>query len=1755
MAPLYGAAMDNNLKKARKLLRKGANVNVRYSGVTPLHAAAQKGHAQMATFLLDHGAEVDAETPRDATPLHFAAQCGSRAVVVVLVERGANLEARDDCGKTPLVLAAGADKVGALEELLDRGADMNTKIHADRHVGAPECDLLLYALDQKRGGHSAAARMLLARGYPVDTDAAGKLSPLGPIAREGDLELARDLLARGVPAEHPRALGPTALYVAALVHHVEMATLLLEHGADAASNPEILYEACFGDQGRAPGCAPLVALLLTHGAAKHVNHVHRNHQGAFCLWMAAQTGSADVTRLLIDDAGADVSLKMESNGCTALDVALFQGHKDVAALLKAAGAETTRDHPNDEDEDDEEEEVDDGEDNEHDLADQARKHFKAAKAASAPPKPPPVQLTPQAEALKSSGNALFKQKKFRAAVAKYTKAIALAPGSHVLLSNRSAAFAHCGAHEQALGDARACLQRCPRAFEAKAHHRVFIALRGLQRHTAALEALGDACDAAPDNKEYATQLEQYEEESERRTARQRSLAKPGAHANVTDHGQLPGWKNVERRLAAMGVTATFGPPPYEQIQWHESRTPAFPKPMSRAEQMWTAHGQWLSGVKNAHRAKRTRSPNFDPKNPRWSITGLFTTLESLTNAVLMDRKCLVLDEDGRDGEAFQLSLEFQFRTRGAILPFDKSATATVEAYRERLAAGAKWDVMMPALAVTLRGQFFNAFMANQRGYCGDALPELKKAVDILVLARETLDPGKPLAVRGNTLQPSIERNMRVEILECLLKLVSDDETSREARRGWAGELKAQAEKILESSVEHPWHGGLAGEMAPNTRAFHFWPLAKAHAALGYYHGSLDETPAPATEAEVAIGQATEAAEDHEVHMSGYFVAKVMAADHYAAAVRNLPDDDPNKAQVLCAWGRELASAGGGTLGMFKMIATLYERTIAARAPIFGAATDAEEAGATFVRDIIQNVETMYAQGCYMDGTPLVSVYDVLPPNGVRRVYQPNLPMVHFGDDPASHTLANSPFHALPPEERPLIAMKFLQTDIKGPLPANCHEMSNGNRHAADTDDDDDEEEEEEAAGSAAAEEEEEDGDTKMKKKTKKDEKKKFSFAMGTVDDDAGGGGGGDESDEFFSADDGENDDDSPPEEFVDSITKDVMRDPVKLPTCDYVVDRSTIAEHLSQCALKRKATTCPFTRVAMSIDDVRPAAALKARIDAWRAARAARTEGGAVSEQEAAEDRELLENTRRSITGLKAKMDAVIALPSYDAVTHDDLCHEVNVNQLPDRLVPRFEALLAELHVAADNRGPGMVPCTVSYLVDIIPTMAQLRANAEAALADGRLETARDFFSVALAIEPGAQRLLGTGTSTGAVGVGGCAITQARDNVARHELFLLRARCHAALGARQSAAADAAACADLAPGQAERAAALLDDADAQREMRAVAAAAKVAANGGRPVLSDVDRRTAVKRLMDLGHRAAYFLQYESAAAAFRRVIELDPEHAPAHYHLGLAVPFFRAGQIYTNALLRGDGVTAPPCNAAEYATGRVHIHMATELDPSPTLAAQALCFDAEELMEIDGSVERQDSEHSVRTYQMGGSSEGADKEAAMAKIQEALEKDPNNLWALNTYGTHLRDKARDESGCRAVFQKVVTLTEDIATGNVPASRLNAMIQRANALANLGARYAIGSSRDPPTDNLDDAVRCWEQVLVMNPPAPPIRQLGVVLPNLRRAYQMKGEMAKYTTLETKRMLGEYDGTQRALVKAFQEEFPKEMAAIETILSRD
>lgn len=65
-----------------------------------------------------------------------------------------------------------------------------------------------------------------------------------------------------------------------------------------------------------------------------------------------------------------------------------------------------------------------------------------------------------------------------------------------------------------------------------------------------------------------------------------------------------------------------------------------------------------------------------------------------------------------------------------------------------------------------------------------------------------------------------------------------------------------------------------------------------------------------------------------------------------------------------------------------------------------------------------------------------------------------------------------------------------------------------------------------------------------------------------------------------------------PDEFLDPLLQSFMKDPVLLPS-GHFVDRATIATHLLNDPCD------PFSREPMTIDDVRPATELKARMDKW----------------------------------------------------------------------------------------------------------------------------------------------------------------------------------------------------------------------------------------------------------------------------------------------------------------------------------------------------------------------------------------------------------------------------------------------------------------------------------------------------------------------------------------------------------------------------
>lgn len=65
--------------------------SVSQNGYTPLHIAAKKNQMEIATTLLQYGAETNILTKQGVTPLHLASQEGHGDMAALLLEKGAHI--------------------------------------------------------------------------------------------------------------------------------------------------------------------------------------------------------------------------------------------------------------------------------------------------------------------------------------------------------------------------------------------------------------------------------------------------------------------------------------------------------------------------------------------------------------------------------------------------------------------------------------------------------------------------------------------------------------------------------------------------------------------------------------------------------------------------------------------------------------------------------------------------------------------------------------------------------------------------------------------------------------------------------------------------------------------------------------------------------------------------------------------------------------------------------------------------------------------------------------------------------------------------------------------------------------------------------------------------------------------------------------------------------------------------------------------------------------------------------------------------------------------------------------------------------------------------------------------------------------------------------------------------------------------------------------------------------------------------------
>jgi ankyrin repeat protein len=277
-SPLAHAAQSGDSAAVRTLLEAGAiDVNAPSRDGTPaLHWAVLNGDRDSVERLLAAGADPNAANRYGVLPLHVSLEAGDAVLARRLLEAGADPAAADRAGELPLMIAARIGEPDLVKALLEHGAAVDAR---DTHFG--QTALMIAA----REGHAETTRVLLAAGAAVDAQTKPEPVPrfIPPSESPSGLSRGAGIIRAGWPEDrgkrYPAGGSKTALLYATRGGHLEVARLLIEHGAS--------LELADGD-----GVTPLISAILNASIIR-VN----------------ETGASDHLKIaqLLLDAGANVN--------------------------------------------------------------------------------------------------------------------------------------------------------------------------------------------------------------------------------------------------------------------------------------------------------------------------------------------------------------------------------------------------------------------------------------------------------------------------------------------------------------------------------------------------------------------------------------------------------------------------------------------------------------------------------------------------------------------------------------------------------------------------------------------------------------------------------------------------------------------------------------------------------------------------------------------------------------------------------------------------------------------------------------------------------------------------------------------------------------------------------------------------------------------------------------------------------------------------------------------------------------------------------------------------------------------------------------------------------------------------------------------------------------------------------------------------------------------------------------------------------
>uniref|UniRef100_A0A0P5ALS6 No mechanoreceptor potential C n=1 Tax=Daphnia magna TaxID=35525 RepID=A0A0P5ALS6_9CRUS len=338
---IHLAAQQNHSEVVRLFLKHqpALVLAANKDGNTCAHIAAMQGSVDVLQQLMKFDLSIvtaSRNRTSESTPLHLAAEGGHADVVKILLEAGALPQDENKAGFTAIQLAAKNGHNVVIDVLRDASPD--TLSYASRRTGlnslhVAACygqseivrEMLTYV---PAGVRSEAPTSLSGSGVLRELDGEAGLTPLHLASYSGDENVVRLLLnSAGVTVDQPSAQnGFTALHLACRGGHGAVAGLLLSRSTGLLTTPD--------GHGRSPlhvaaahGHGRIVELLLGQGA--DVNAADK--AGWTALHLAARAGHLAMVQLLLDSGATPRSCN--DNGRIALWYAASEGHTSVLTLL------------------------------------------------------------------------------------------------------------------------------------------------------------------------------------------------------------------------------------------------------------------------------------------------------------------------------------------------------------------------------------------------------------------------------------------------------------------------------------------------------------------------------------------------------------------------------------------------------------------------------------------------------------------------------------------------------------------------------------------------------------------------------------------------------------------------------------------------------------------------------------------------------------------------------------------------------------------------------------------------------------------------------------------------------------------------------------------------------------------------------------------------------------------------------------------------------------------------------------------------------------------------------------------------------------------------------------------------------------------------------------------------------------------------------------------------------------------------------